>query len=160
MKNTINLFVLILFLFVSCRNEENQCREPLNIESFRNTGLTKTQIIRKQLDSLLIEAQNLSLCEECETTDWEITQAGPENCYVPEYIPYTNNIDTALFFNLINEYNLLVDDYFISQYKYDTINVNGTISYTLLITPCLIAPKAKARYVECKNGIPIITTEY
>lgn len=41
------------------------------ISTIKYSELARSEITKKQLDSLFIEAENLNVCEECELKEWK-----------------------------------------------------------------------------------------
>ena len=117
--------------------------------------------MKQQLDSLLIEAENLNVCEECESKDWKWVKIRQDYCNETGFIPYHDDMDTSLVFKIADEYNSLANKYYISQYIIDTLFVDGEIEALTVIPPsCPYFYTQPRIYVECQNGTPVVVRSF
>ena len=80
MKSLKILYLLIIIIVVSCgdKDSENhilettdyQCRDVEVINKASYSDMTEIEKLEYKCDSLITEAYNLIVCEECETTNW------------------------------------------------------------------------------------------
>ena len=154
MKNSIITTFCVLFILISCKKEEPknepfQCRDAEEIETANYSIMTEMQVLAHRRDSLITEAENLILCEECEITDWKWTSYIDCDSSITKYFFYSENTDTVALFEIINQYqeSSRISEYFIGEY--DTI-------YFPQLLPCVVISNEIPSHVECHNGIPVL----
>lgn len=158
MKNIKILFFLTLLIIFSCRDKEaeNQilekmeypCRDMEVINKASYSDMTEIEKLEYRCDSLLTEAYNLTVCEECETTNWNWIYYRKDYCADEGYFPYSVNMDTIALFEIIDKHNELKESYYKKKQE-----ASGDI---LLVPACSEGPRASVSHVECENGKPIV----
>ena len=118
-------FFGILLTILSCSNDDNV--------------LTQEQEAQ-QLSKMFVEIEALASSESCvETSEWTFTSYGSKACGGPiGYIAYSQNIDTALFLQKIEEHRM----------AQQAFNEKWGI-----ISDCSIPQEPQT--VVCENGNPV-----
>ena len=160
MKNLKIVYFLTLLIIFSCRDKEAEndtlekmdypCRDAEVINKASYSDMTEIQVLAYRRDSLITEAGNLILCEECETTDWKWTSHIDCDSSITKHFFYSENTDTVALFEIINQYqeSSRISEYFIGEY--DTV-------YFPQVFPCvLLTSNEIPSHVECRKGIPIL----
>lgn len=116
------------------------------IELTENKLVVKRELSEQEKDHRILmdlfnEIQNLAYSESCSnTTNWNFVAYGSKACGGPQgYIPYSKNIDTALFLNKIEEY----------AKAEAAFNIKWSVA-----SDCAITNPPKN--VECQNGYPVL----
>jgi hypothetical protein len=155
MKINVITSFFILFTLLSCKKEESeneqfQCREAEDIETANYSTMTEIQVLAHRRDSLITEAENLILCEECETTDWKWTSYTDCDSSVVKFLLYGENTDTIALFDIVNQHK---ESFRMTEY---VIKDNDT-GYLPKLMPCvLVMSNEIPSHVECRKGIPVL----
>lgn len=125
MNYKTKIFLLATLAFLSCSND--------------NKGSTQEQEAQ-QLSKMFVEIEALASSESCvETSEWTFTSYGSKACGGPiGYIAYSQNIDTALFLQKIEEHRI----------AQQAFNEKWGI-----ISDCTVPQEP--RTVVCENGKPV-----
>ena len=162
MKNIKILFFLTLLIIFSCRDKEAEndtlektdypCRDAEVINKASYSDMTEIEKLEYSCDSLLTEAYNLAVCEECETINWNWIYYRKDYCADEGYFPYSVNMDTILLFKIIDRYNELKESYYNIQK-----DSNGD---SISVPACTEGPRTPVSHVECQNGKAIVIQQY
>ena len=167
MKRNPFIFYFIILLF-SCKKEDSdkadyKCRDIEVIDKASYAEMTELEKLEFKCDSLITEAYNLTVCEECETTDWKWVYYREDFCYQKGYFPYSINMDTITLFKIIDEYNTLKASYYVLKYTSvtDSVTPDNEIIEIIEINDqtkpyCITIPPLPPSHVECQNGKPIV----
>ena len=158
MKSLKILYLLTIIIVVSCgdKDSENQilettdyqCRDVEVINKASYSDMTEIEKLEYKCDSLITEAYNLIVCEECETTNWNSIYYRKDFCADEGYFPYSVKTDTIILFEIINKYNELKESYYNIQ--------KDSKGDSILVPACTEGLRIPFSHVECQNGKPIV----
>ena len=124
MKNMIfkQLAILSVFtlLIISCDKNDD------TIPSDDDTTLSPEEVDQKRVNDLYNEIVELSESKQCTNSDdWRHTSYGSKACGGPVgYLPYSIQIDSANFFNKINEHRTSQGEYNKKYGAYSTCDIS------------------------------------
>ena len=125
MKYKTIIFLLTTLAFISCSNDDKSSTQEQEAQ---------------QLSEMFTEIEALSSSESCgDASEWTYTTYGSKACGGPiGYIAYSQNIDTALFLQKIEEHKI----------AQQAFNEKWSI-----ISDCSLPQQPDA--VVCENGNPV-----